>query len=101
MMCCLRVEARIVLRAILLVSLSPLAFAADWPAITPEAQALKDLAEQSGAPAVILERQEIAVDVNNFHSTFKRIKILTDEGMKYAVVKLPYTWTGFTHAYIR
>jgi len=96
MMCCLRVEARIVLRAILLVSLSPLAFAADWPAITPEEQALKDVAEQSGAPAVILERQEIADDLNNFHSTFKRIKILTEEGRKYADVELPYNRHGFS-----
>ena len=88
--------ARIVLRAILLVSLSPLAFAADWPAITPEEQALKDVAEQSGAPAVILERQEIADDLNNFHSTFKRIKILTEEGRKYADVELPYNRHGFS-----
>src|SRR5207249_5872481 len=96
MMCCLRVEARIVLRAILLVSLSPLAFAADWPAITPEEQALKDVAEQPGAPSIIMERQEIADDLNNFHSTFKRIKILTEEGRKYADVELPYNRHGFS-----
>jgi hypothetical protein len=96
MMDCLRVKARIVLCAISLVSFSLLARAAEWPAITPEQRALKDVQEQPGAPAIILERQEVADDLNNFHSTFKRIKIFTEEGRKYADVELPYNRQGFS-----
>ena len=70
--------------------------AVDWPPVTPEEQALNDVAGQPGAPAVILERQETGDDLNNFHSTYKRIKVLTEEGRKYADVELPYNRDGFS-----
>jgi hypothetical protein len=69
--------------------------AVDWPSITPEQQNLQDLKEMPGASAVILERQEIADDTNNVHSTYKRIKILTEAGRKYADVELPYNRNNF------
>ena len=56
----------------------PVYAAADWPPITPEEQAIKDVAGQPGASAIILERQELADDLNNFHSTYKRIKVLNE-----------------------
>lgn len=62
------------------------------PAVTPEE--LKMTAEPlaPGAPAIILYRQ---VDRNDssaapYEDTFVRIKILTDEGRKYADVQIPY-----------
>jgi hypothetical protein len=76
--------------------LVPLAAAVDWPPISPEEQALKDVPSQPGAPAVILLRQEVADDLNNFHSTYKRIKVLTDAGRKYADIELPYNRHGFS-----
>jgi hypothetical protein len=74
---------------------SPRAKAVDWPPIAAEELALKDLAEKPGAPAFILDRQEVADDTNNFHSTYQRIKIFNEEGRKYANVELPYDRGGF------
>jgi len=48
--------------------LLPVPALADWPAIAPEDLTMTDLAEQKGAPAVVLLRQEVADDLNNFHS---------------------------------
>ena len=91
-----RATSRLLLGISLLISLVSACAAADWPPITPEEQALKDVEEQPGAPAVILERQEIADDLNNYHSTYKRIKVLTDAGRKEADVELPYNRNGFS-----
>ena len=48
-----------------------------WPPISPEDLKMADLPEQKGAPAVILLREEVADDLNNYHSVYERIKILT------------------------
>jgi len=66
---------------------------ADWPPIPPEDLKMTDLPEQKGAPAVILLREEVADDLNNYHSVYERIKILTEVGRRYADVELPY-WAG-------
>ncbi len=70
--------------------------ATDWPPVTPEEKAFTDVAGQPGASAVILERQETGDDLNNFHSTYKRIKVLTEAGRKYADVELPYNRNDFS-----
>src|SRR5277367_1885479 len=60
------------------------------PAITPEDLALKDNPAAAGSPAVILY---YAVDTDNTNGTETisvRIKILQDEGRKYADVQIPY-----------
>lgn len=64
--------------------------AADWPPIAPEDLQMNSLKEQPGAPAVILDSEEIDDDMNNFESVYKRIKILTDAGREWANVELPY-----------
>lgn len=93
-------SCRLVWRFLLGISLFsclvPVYAAADWPPITPEEQAIKDVAGQPGASAIILERQELADDLNNFHSTYKRIKVLNEAGRKYADVELPYNRRGFS-----
>jgi hypothetical protein len=58
--------------------LQSLAF--DWPPIAPEDLSMTSVKEQPGAPAVVLQREEIDDDMNNAHSVYERIKILTDAG---------------------
>lgn len=69
---------------------------ADWPPISPDDLKMTSLAEQPGAPAMVLNREEIDDDVNNVHSVYERIKILTDAGREYANVELPYSHRGFS-----
>ncbi|MBV9181638.1 MAG: DUF3857 domain-containing protein, partial [Acidobacteria bacterium] len=76
--------------------LAATSFAADWPPISPDELAMTSIQEQPGAPAVILEREEIDDDMNNFESVYERIKILTDAGREYANVELPYLRRGFS-----
>ena len=68
------------------------AYAADWPPVTPDE--LKMTAEPlaPGAPAIILYRQVDRDDSgsNGHENTFVRIKILKEEGRKYADVEIPY-----------
>ena len=72
--------------------------AADWPPVSPEDLSMTSIKEQPGAAAVCLQREEIDDDMNNVHSVYKRIKILTDAGREYANVELPYSHRGFTIA---
>ncbi|HYK38897.1 MAG TPA: hypothetical protein VEU98_02665, partial [Candidatus Eremiobacteraceae bacterium] len=79
-----------------IVCLSPrLASADEWQPITPEELKMTSLPEAPGAPAVILYRQ---VDRNDAgiqrgrgagEFDYVRIKILTEEGRKYANVEIP------------
>ena len=64
--------------------------ATDWPPITPEQMAMKDSPQQPGAPAIVLIRQETDDDTMHYHEIYMRIKVLTDEGRKYANVEIPY-----------
>ena len=63
---------------------------ADWPPISPEDRKLTDLPEHKGAPAVVLLREEVADDINNGHSVYMRIKVLTEPGRRFADVELAY-----------
>lgn len=71
---------------------------AEWPPISPEDLSMTSIKEQPGAPAVSLQREEIDDDMNNVHSVYERIKILTDAGREYANVELPYSRRGFAIA---
>src|SRR5581483_2045576 len=73
---------------------------ADWPPVSPDDLKMTDLKEQPGAPAVVLDREEIDDDMNNVHSVYERIKILTDAGREYAKVEIPYSRRGFSIAAI-
>ncbi len=70
--------------------------ALDWPPISPEDLKMTDLKEQPGAPAVVLNREEIDDDMNNVQTVTERIKILSDAGREYANVELPYSRRGFS-----
>jgi hypothetical protein len=93
---CLRPVWQFPVIIFLLTCIVSISAAVDWPPITPEEQEFKDVAGQPGESAAILERQEVADDLNNFHSTYKRIKVLNEAGRKYADVELPYDRQSFS-----
>ncbi len=61
----------------------------DWQPITPEELAMKDYAPRPGALAVVLYREAIENDVDAHEDHYYRIKILTEEGKKYADIETP------------
>jgi hypothetical protein len=70
--------------------------ASDFPPVTPEELKMTALAEQPGAPAVVLNREETDNDMLNLRSVHEKIKILTDAGREYANVEIPYSRRGFS-----
>ena len=63
----------------------------DWQPISPEELKMTSLPEAPGAPAVILYRQVDRDDGRAAHeNNYIRIKILTEEGRKYANVDIPF-----------
>jgi len=63
----------------------------EWQPISPEELKMTSLPEAPGAPAVILYRQVDRDDGRTPHETnYVRIKILTEEGRKYANVEIPF-----------
>jgi len=62
----------------------------DWPPVSPEELAMKDIPGNPGAPAVILYRKVITNDRQKFESHYVRIKVLTEGGKKYGDVEIPY-----------
>lgn len=63
---------------------------------TPEELAMKSLPGYPGVSAVVLNREEITTDDLHAVQHYERIKILTDEGKKYANVELRYVRTSGT-----
>jgi hypothetical protein len=78
------------LAALLSLAVTMPARAADWQPITPEELQMKAEPKAPSAAAIYLYRQVDRDDANSTESTYSRIKILTDEGRKYANVELPY-----------
>jgi transglutaminase-like putative cysteine protease len=64
----------------------------EWQPISPEELQMTSIPEAPGAPAVILYRQVDRRDLGrgNTEYNYVRIKILTEEGRKYANVEIPY-----------
>jgi len=78
-----------------LILVSPWVVAEDWPPIDPADLALKSVPQQPGAAAIILLREENDNDPMHFHSTYERLKILTEAGRDYADIELPYSRKNF------
>ncbi len=75
----------------LVIGFVPVAVASDdFSAIPPEDLAMKQYAGSPGAAAIILERELLTNAAESTESHHARIKILTDEGKKYADVEIPY-----------
>jgi hypothetical protein len=69
----------------------PVAVNADeWQPISPAELQMTSVPEAPGAPAVYLYRQVDRDDINNHEYNYSRIKILTEEGRKYANVEIPF-----------
>jgi hypothetical protein len=65
-------------------------WAADWPAISKEELAMADDPANPGASAILLYREVNTDDVKGFETEYRRIKILNDDGKKYADIEIPY-----------
>ena len=70
--------------------LSPKAHAVDFLKPSAEELSMTSLKGYPGAPAVILYREEITKDDMHSVQHYERIKVLTDEGRRYANVELGY-----------
>ena len=62
----------------------------DFRPATAEELAMKDVSYAPGAAAVVLDWVEVDDDTESFAAEYYRIKILTDDGKKYADVEVPY-----------
>jgi hypothetical protein len=62
----------------------------EWQPISPAELQMTSVPEAPGAPAVYLYRQVDRDDVANHQYNYFRIKILTEEGRKYANVEIPF-----------
>lgn len=62
----------------------------DWLPISPEELKMTSVAEAPGAPAVYLYRQVDRNDDTSREIIYNRIKVLNDEGRKYADIEIPF-----------
>ena len=69
---------------------SPL-YASDWLPVTPEELQLTSEPKAPGATAIYLYRQMDRDDTDSEELSYVRLKILKEEGRKYADVEIPYT----------
>jgi len=63
--------------------------AANWQTPTPAELSMTSAPDDPGAAGVYLFREEIGDDKLHFHSVYVRLKILTEDGKKYADVEMP------------
>ena len=61
---------------------------------THDELAMTSLPGYPGVAAVVLNREQITYDDRHMSSTYERLKILTEDGKKYANVELPYVVTS-------
>jgi len=66
------------------------AAAEDWIAASPEELHMTSVPEAPGAPAVFLYRQVDRDDARYRETIYVRIKVLTDVGLNYANVEIPF-----------
>lgn len=86
----LAVLRRALVLCLVLAPLSAFAFP-EWQEPTPAELSMKSYAADPDAPAVYLYREETVDDALHMHSTYARIKILSEKGKDmYSDVELPY-----------
>jgi transglutaminase-like putative cysteine protease len=61
-----------------------------WPPINAQDLVLRDPSVDPSAPAIILEYQVLTDEISLTETIYKRIKILREEGTKYASIQIPY-----------
>ena len=62
----------------------------EWQPINPDELKMTSVPEAPGAPAVYLYRQVDRDDTARHEYNYVRIKVLTEEGRKYATLELPF-----------
>ncbi len=67
----------------------------DFKPISPEELTMKDNPKQPGAHAMVLESSSSEDDMDANAFVYKRIKIFTEEGKKYADIEIPYLKGNF------
>jgi len=82
----------LLLTGILVISglVSMQASAQDFPAVSPDELKLAAEPQAAGAPAIVLQRRVDRDDEQSVENVYFRIKILTEEGRKYADVEIPF-----------
>ena len=73
-----------------LVSVLPAWSGDAWPPVSPEETKMTAEPKAPGAPAIFLYRQVDRDDSNGREVNLARIKVLTEEGRKYADVEIPF-----------
>jgi hypothetical protein len=69
----------------------PAAWAGDaWPPVSPDEMKMTAEPKAPGAPAIFLYRQVDRDDTTGRQVSLARIKVLTEEGRKYADVEIPF-----------
>ena len=95
-----RARCLVAVAALLPILSGTLAFGADqFMKPTPEELSMQSLPGYPGAAAVVLYREEITKDDLHSIQHYDRIKVLTEEGKKYANVELNYVSTSSTFAW--
>ena len=74
----------------ILIVISFPALAAEWPAVSKEELAMADDPANPGAAAILLYREVSQDDIKALSTEYRRIKVLTDAGKKYADIEIPY-----------
>src|ERR1700692_3310445 len=64
--------------------------AEDWQPISPGERKMTSEPKAPGAPAIVLYRQVDRDDNGPTETNYERIKILTEEGRKFADVEIPF-----------
>jgi hypothetical protein len=75
---------------IALAIISPVCAADDWQPVRPEELQMTSEAKAPGAPAIFLYRKVDRNDEESKEHNYARIKILTEQGLKYANVEIPF-----------
>jgi hypothetical protein len=77
--------------AVLVFAAGPLpVLADDWLPVSPEELKMSSEPQAPGAPAILLYRQVDRDDSGSMETDYARIKILTEEGRKFADVEIPF-----------
>jgi hypothetical protein len=91
----MRVDVRICAAIVLAALALPVACVAQkFQNPTPEELQMTADPKAPGAPAVFLYREEVTDNFNHFVSEYARIKVLTQQGSKWASVVIPYAGDG-------
>ncbi len=80
----------VALAALFSVSIARPAHAEDWQPVSPEDLRMKAEPKAPTAAAIYLYRQVDRDDQLSSESVYARVKVLTDEGRKFANVEIPY-----------